>query len=325
MLFRNVCVVLMLLNIFLFTSKSSQEVICIFDEDAMEVCTSQFYCGPPWSAKEFWANFPCKPTCTRYILQKMSWPWGDPVENMNKFKRMMTSMSQEKNERGVMIGTQMFADRVWRYHVPWIKSHFNGVNIIMLRTDDDVAERLEFMKRVLREMRPLGKTVSQGLLCYVGEPELLRVGQLAKDVDMTYVLIRMLDPSNFRLQDIIYKCLTPVLDHGLPKNKIAVGLILVKFREICKKEKERSTRFTDFATRMTHYARNNGYAGVVVYHLESDDYTGRECGLGKYPFLEAHTGHTIARCAPLEGVGSGAIVVKPIIMMTLISLHLFLP
>ena len=319
MLFSKACLCVMLLYTFFIISKSTNEVICITYEPRVDDRHPPDGL-PRWNGRVFWEKFPCKPICTRHIL--INSRDDDAEKNINIFKSKMTSMNQEKNEMGLFIIDSTYADWDWEVNSHWVKSHFNGIHIAWLSYSSyNLTKRLEFTKGITREMRRLNKTVSQSLLCV--PPELIKVGQLSKDVDMTIVQIWG-DPSKFNLRDVFTWCVLPLVNYGIPKNKIAVGKSVGRrFIDYCERNREMPSILTNFALRMTHFVKVQwGLAGVMVFGLESDDYTGQVCGMGKYPFLRAHVGDLLDSCENVNTFAavSGAVVVNPTILMSLVYL-----
>ena len=320
MLFSKANLCVMLLYNFFITSNSTNEVICIVDDNHIGYESSTYFKQSPG----FWEHFPCKAACTRHVL--MNTYFDGAEKSINKFKDMMTTINQEKNEMAFMIGNWEYARYRWQQHLPVIKSHFNGVYICWLRRPlNRVSERLEFMEEVIREMRRLKKTASQGVFCIPDNPEVIRVGHLSRDADMTIIHIFLPDPKKFRIRAIFYMCVLPVLDHGIPKDKIVVGRFdffgTHRVRDCCKEDKEKTSVYINFSLRMTHFVKVQfGLAGVMVYSLDGDDYTGQECGLGKYPFLRAYVGDLLDSCTSSEVFVSAAIVVNPTIVNSLIYL-----
>ena len=252
---------------------------------------------------EFLSSVP-RGTCTRFILL------------IDSFERVRVNLHQEKNELGLMVGDAKLADDYLRGNLPWIKSHFNGVHILWLRNSDDVVKRLEFIQGVIREMRPSNKTVSQGVFCLPGVEEVIRVGQLVKNI-LTIVHVRAPNPDKTKVFEIFNICVKPLFKYGIPRNKIAIGLTNIRFRKICTEDKEKALKVVAFSKMMSDRADLVGLVGTMVYSLESDDYTGQVCEMGKYPFLVSHNVQ-IQFSAPMSAM-SGGIVVQPIMATSVIN------
>ena len=300
----------MILSNFFFTTTSSLEVICYMRHQ--DIGFSDW--GDP-----FWGNLPMS-KCTRFIYVQMDkWAEEGVINYLVTFKQRTPHakifFAYELHSKHEMIDSTSATDRT-----------MDGMNLIWsekVSSPDNSLTKEERTKYVTRAKSYVqGKEVSQSINCKPGTSEIMDTEKIVTSVNLTIVFVVVDKEKVTEFLENPEICVTPLVNNGVPRNKIAIGLRELvgysgRFREVCKKGPMKQM-LKDIAKELSCFVKSTGLYGVMVWYLNDDDYRNQECGMGKYPFVDAHT-RALQTCHLLQEVKSSAVVIKSMTMTLVVN------
>ena len=335
MLFSKSYLCLLLLNTFFFPIKSTLEVICYISESELEQPDVFYQSWMKHPQQEFWDNLPLD-SCTRFIFELKQFN----NYSINQFKVKMQNKHRDKNELGITNVDTTVAYPQYRKAINLVwKRYFYGFSIMWdehaLATAKSEWKKRDFSRQVMSQMTWQRWAFSQGVLCDPRTHHLIRTNKLyAWHKTIIHVILDMeFHKENKAIMDKFLEnpegCVSPLVEIGIPKYRIVIGLHVIgeKLRDVCKDE-AKAREIMDMNRKLVCFAKWSGLGGVMACDLESDDHTGRVCGMGRYPFLKSYTRQqhacqSVVVQAAVSGE-SGAMVLQPVVVRSGVNVVLLI-
>ena len=299
---------LVLLSVAFFTCATSQKSVCyIFDKHVGKT-----------GFEDFWDNLPAD-KCSRfiYVLESIN-----PRYN----KKYLHKLSSKTKGVPIELGVPVNNVNTWyvdQYAASWANTYFS--KRMHLIWDDNLAleTKNSSVRDILRKWS--GMKISQAITCVPGVSRRVATDLLlTSDVIQLYVVQAKVHKSD--VNKFVQKpgvCVEPLLSHGVPREKIVIGLarliyMNIKYKDVCK-DKKGSQFLLDAGRNLQCMAKQEQLHGVMFWALSSDDYNGDVCGKGSYPLLkhynEAGSECTSSLMLEMAQMQSGVELMKPLIML----------
>ena len=278
----------MILSNFFFTTTSSQEIICYITEQQSNLFQGETFwkeLGQKWSTGEN--------KCTSYIFKFESETLSDMRVAFSYLGLFQKFYEINNLSLGFTTQSTFLRTATSSFGIEAAEKNEMGMNIIW-----DIHSNLPASQKFMQHMNewtPSSTIISQAIYCRPGTSEVIDPARVVtKYAKMTIVLVKVKKEHLPTFLENPYDiCVLPLVNLGIPKNKIAIGLTEVvgydtRFREVCKNEPMKKM-LTDIAQKLSCMVKAEGLYGVMVWSIGSDDFTGQKCGMGKFPLVAAHT------------------------------------
>ena len=302
MMFRTLCLCLLILSGLFITTTSSHDIVCYIREELIPTGDAN-----ATERNEFLSSLPDE-KCTRYIFL---------VENFSRrgiegYLEYLPTFKERKPkaELGIMISryTKYY---LAMYGFKFAELYFTGIHFYWDERSGNpytASQRKELVEHTRRKYSNLKMTVSQAVECIPRFSEPLDTSKVAMDVDLTIVHVKTFKDMVPKFLEDPEMCVRPLLALGIPKEKIVIGLQevtgdrgrnLAQMKENCHDEPVREI-LTDISTKLSCMVKFTSLQGVMVWSISTDDYTGNVCKMGKYPFIEYYQNANFQSCTAFK-------------------------
>lgn len=308
MMLRAPCLCLMVLISISFTTTSSQEIVCYIREALIKDGDG----GHTTKINHFWGYLPSD-MCTRYIFV---------VENFRR--RNLNGYLSTFRNRKPPAELGMLVSRYTKYHISryafyWVKRfNFDGMHFIWdYRYGNPYTARERKQLIATARSKFPSKTVSQAIECKPRFREHVDFDNNVNEVDLTVVLVKIFIDEVPSFIETTKAC--SLSDLNIPHEKAVIGLReltgdlgrnLAKFRPNCHDAQKRNM-LRRISIALSCLVHSDGFQGVMVWSIQTDDYVGNVCNKGKYPFIATYKEY-LKSCSKPE-FASGAMMIKPVV------------